>query len=83
VGRGTIANILKQNGIEPGPERYEKTTWREFLSAHWQMIGAADFFTVEVWTRAGLVRYMVFFVIELSTRRVCVAGITSTRTASG
>src|SRR5262249_30766825 len=49
VSRGAIANILKENGIEPAPERYRKTTWREFLAAHWEMIGAADFFTVEVW----------------------------------
>jgi len=75
VGRGTIANILKEHGIEPAPERCRKTTWREFLAAHWEMIAAADFFTVEVWTRVGLVRYLVFFVIELSTRRVRVAGI--------
>jgi len=47
------------------------------LSAHWELIGAADFFTVEVWTRAGLVRYLIFFALELATRRVHVAGITS------
>src|SRR5581483_627518 len=28
VARGTIANILKENGIEPAPERCRKTTWR-------------------------------------------------------
>lgn len=39
------------------------------------MIAAADFFTVEVWTRFGLLRYLVFFIIELSTRRVQVVGI--------
>src|SRR5262249_26574960 len=77
VGRGTIANILKDNGIEPAPERYRKTTWREFLAAYWEMIGAADFFTVEVWTRVGPVRYLIFFVLNLATRRVHVAGVTS------
>ncbi|MDP8989214.1 MAG: integrase core domain-containing protein [Acidobacteriota bacterium] len=75
VGRGTVVNILKEHGVEPSPERCRKTTWREFLAAHWEMIAAADFFMVEVWTRAGLVRYMVFFVIDLATRRVHVAGI--------
>ena len=74
VGRGTIANILKEHGIEPAPERCRKTTWREFLDSHWEMIGAADFFSVEVWTRLGLVRYLVFFVLDLSTRRVRMAG---------
>ena len=45
------------------------------MQAHWQVLAAADFFTVEVWTRSGLVRVLVLFVIELSTRRVEIAGI--------
>ena len=49
--------------------------WSKFLKAHWEAIAAADFFTVEVWTRVGLIRYLVFFVIDLSTRRVEIAGI--------
>jgi transposase InsO family protein len=49
--------------------------WSKFLKAHWEAIAAADFFTVEVWTSIGLVRYLVFFVIDLSTRRVEIAGI--------
>jgi hypothetical protein len=36
---------------------------------------AADFFTVEVWTRRGLQRFIVLFFIELSTRKVQIAGI--------
>jgi hypothetical protein len=36
---------------------------------------AADFFTVEVWTRRGLQRFVVLFFVELSTRRVEIAGI--------
>ena len=34
-----------------------------------------DFFSVEVITRSGLVRYFVLFVIDLETRRVEIAGI--------
>jgi putative transposase len=75
VGRGTIANILKEHGIEPAPERNRKTTWKEFLSRHWQVMVAADFFTIEVWTRSGLTRFLVLFLIDLSTRRVEIAGI--------
>jgi transposase InsO family protein len=75
IGRGTIANILEKNGIEPAPERKGKTTWKEFLTRHWELIVAADFFTVEVWTRQGLRRFVVLFVMELSTRKVEVAGI--------
>jgi len=73
----TIANILKEHGIEPAPERSRKTTWKEFLSRHWQQIVASDFFTIEVWTPKGLQRFIVLFFIELSTRRVEVGGIAS------
>ena len=50
-GHKTIANILKQHGIEPAPERRRKTTWKEFLRQHIDMIVAADFFTVELGLR--------------------------------
>jgi putative transposase len=38
-------------------------------------IAAMDFFTVEVVTLAGLVRYHVLFVIDLASRRVEIAGV--------
>jgi putative transposase len=40
IGRGTIADILKQAGMEPAPERERKTTWAEFLRAHREVLGA-------------------------------------------
>jgi transposase len=52
LARSTIADILERHGIEPAPERSRKTTWKEFLTQHWDLIVAADFFTVEVWTAA-------------------------------
>jgi hypothetical protein len=42
---------------------------------HWEWIVAADFFTVEAWTRRGLQRFVVLFFMELSTRKVEIAGI--------
>ena len=75
LARSTIAQILQQRGIEPAPERSRKTTWKEFLSRHWEVIVATDFFTVEVWTRRGLQRFIALFFIELSTRKVEIAGI--------
>ena len=59
VGRSTIARTLKQHALEPAPERRRKTSWQQFLQAHWEVLAAADFFTVEVWTRTGLVRVVV------------------------
>ncbi len=77
VARNTIKAILKAHGIEPAPERGTKTPWKTFLAAHWDGLAAADFFTVEVLTLRGLVRYVVFFVMKLKTRTVEIAGITA------
>jgi putative transposase len=55
----------------------KKTTWTEFLKTHWDVLAATDFFTVDVWTGQGLTRFAVLFIIELSTRRVEIAGIAS------
>ena len=77
LARSTIADILRRRGIEPAPERSRKTTWKEFLTQHWELIVAADFFTVEVWTAKGLKRFLVLFFIHLSTRKVEIAGIGS------
>ena len=76
VARSTIANILREHGIEPAPERSERTPWRTFLAAHWETVAATDFFTVEVATVRRLVTYYVLVVIELSSRKVHIAGIT-------
>jgi putative transposase len=77
VGRGTIANILKEHGIEPAPERDKHTSWSTFLKAHWECLAASDFLTVEVWTLTGLVTHYVLFLIEIGTRSVHIAGITT------
>jgi hypothetical protein len=66
---------LQDHGIEPAPERSRRTPWKTFLQAHWAGLAAADLFTVEVLTLAGLRRYFVLFVFELETRRVKIAGI--------
>ncbi len=50
-------------------------SWETFLKAHWGAIAATDFFSVEVLTRTGLVRYFVLFVLDLQTRRVEISGI--------
>jgi hypothetical protein len=75
VGRGTIANVLKAAGIEPAPERRQGVTWKEFLRTHWEVLAATDFFTVELWTGRGLMRYHVLFFIKLATREVQIAGL--------
>jgi putative transposase len=75
IGRSTIARILKQAGVPIAPKRKGQMSWDEFLGAHWEVMAATDFFTTEVWTMRGLVRYHVLFVIRLATREVKVVGI--------
>jgi transposase InsO family protein len=75
IGRNTIKRILVENGIDPAPLRKKGMSWETFLRAHWGAIAATDFFSVEVLTRTGLVRYFVLFIIDLKTRRVEIAGI--------
>jgi hypothetical protein len=75
MARRTIAQILERHGLDPAPERNRKTTWKELLSRHGGQMVAADFFTVAVWTRRGLPRFLVLFFIDLSTRKVESAGM--------
>ena len=75
ICRNTVANILNRAGIVPAPERAKKRTWNRFIRSHWESLYACDFFSAEALGVFGAVRYMVFFVIELHTRRVHVAGI--------
>jgi hypothetical protein len=77
VGRGTIANVLKRNGVEPSPKRSRRTPWSTFLKAHWKVLAASDFLTVEVWTGRGLVTHYLLFMISLADRVVKIAGITT------
>ena len=70
IAPNTVKRILKNHGIEPAPLRRGKTTWAQFLRTHWDTLAAADFFTTEIWTPAGLVTFYVFFVIQLKTCRV-------------
>jgi transposase len=75
IRRNTVKRMLAEAGIAPTPDRRRSMSWKTFLRTHWEAIAAADFFAVEVLTLHGMTRYLVFFVIELKTRRVEIAGI--------
>ena len=75
ISRGTVANILYEEGIVPAPERDKKRTWKQFMHSHWSSLYACDFFAVETLGVFGAVRHMVFFVIKIETREVHIAGI--------
>jgi hypothetical protein len=73
----TVGKILKDHGIEPAPERQSQTSWKTFLKAHWDVLAAVDFTTIEVWGKKGLVTLYLLFMMELATRRVHFAGATA------
>jgi putative transposase len=73
LAASTVWMILKEAGIEPAPKRLE-TSWAEFLRRQAASILECDFLTVDT---LFLKRFYVLFFIELATRRVHLAGITT------
>ena len=77
ISPNTVKRVLKDHGIDPAPERSKHETWKSFLESHFATLAACDFFTVEVLSFRGLIRYWVFFVLHLETRKVEIAGLTA------
>ena len=77
VARGPLANVRKERGLEPAPDRTTRTTGRECLAAHGDVLAAADCFTVEVWPPRGLTRFTVLVLMHLASRRGQIAGISA------
>jgi putative transposase len=73
ISATTVRTILLRAGLNPAPRR-AGPTWTQFLRSQAAGILATDFFTVET---IGLKTLYVLFFIELSTRRVHVAGVTT------
>lgn len=73
IAASTVWKILRSEGREPTPNR-TGPSWSEFIASQAKAMIATDFFTVDTVT---LRRYYVLFVIELDTRRVHLAGITT------
>jgi transposase InsO family protein len=68
-----VWSILKEAGIEPAPKRFE-ASWADFLRQQATSILECDFLTVDT---LFLKRFYVLFFVELATRRVRLAGITT------
>ena len=75
ISKSCVKNILIENGFDPEPDLTVKSTWREFLKSHWDVLTACDFFTIELLVGRRLIRCTLFFVMELCTRKVFFAPI--------
>jgi putative transposase len=73
LAASTVWTILREEGIKPAPRRLEQS-WAEFLRRQAASILECDFLTVDM---LFLKRFYVLFFIELATRRVHLAGITT------
>jgi putative transposase len=73
LAASTVWTILKEAGIEPAPRRLEQS-WAEFLRQQAASILECDFLTVDT---LFLKRFYVLFFVELASRRVHLAGITT------
>jgi putative transposase len=73
LAASTVWTILKDAGIEPSPRRQDPS-WAEFLRAQAASILECGFLTVDT---LFLKRFYVLFFLELATRRVHIAGITT------
>src|SRR5436189_683144 len=73
LAASTVWTILREGGIEPAPNRSE-TSWADFLRQQAASILECDFLTVDT---LFLKRFYVLFFIELATRRVHLAGIST------
>ncbi|BBJ37490.1 hypothetical protein SSPO_002080 [Streptomyces antimycoticus] len=72
VAASTVWSILKQAGIDPSPQRVDRS-WAAFLKAQSSAIVATDLFHIDT---VFLRRWFVLFFINHGTRRVHIAGIT-------
>ena len=72
ISATTVRELVKTAGIGPAGQR-GGISWRQFIRGQAHSVIACDFFTVDTIT---LRRIYVLFFIELSTRRVHLAGLT-------
>lgn len=76
ITRQTVKNILKDAGLDPGPERGEGT-WDDFLRRHMDTLWQSDFLSVKALTKAGFVDLYLLAFIHLGTRRAWISPCTA------
>jgi putative transposase len=79
ISRNTVKNILRENGFDPAPQRGEDS-WDSFVKRHCETLWACDFFSKTVLTMLGPKIFHVLFFINVNTRKVHIAGMSTNPT---
>jgi len=72
ISRQTVRNILKEEGIEPSPDR-TSDKWDNFIARHAKTLWAVDFFSVRTVTARGFREMYVLVWLCMTTREVIVS----------
>ena len=75
ISRQTVRNILKEEGIKPGPDK-TSDCWDNFVKRHAETLWAVDNFSVKTVTYKGLQEMYLMAFLCLSTREVIVSSST-------
>ena len=75
ISRQTVRRILKEEGIEPGPNR-SSDSWTNFVERHKETLWACDFFSVRTVTTRGIRQMYVLVWLCLETREAIVSSST-------
>jgi putative transposase len=71
ISRQTVRNILKEEGIEPSPNR-KNDCWDNFIKRHAETLWAVDFFSVKSVTLKGIRDLYLMVFLCLETREIIV-----------
>ncbi|MCA9092036.1 MAG: integrase core domain-containing protein [Planctomycetaceae bacterium] len=75
ISRQTVRNILKEEGIQPGPDR-TSDNWENFVKRHGETLWAVDFFSVKSITVKGITNLYLMAFLCMKTREVIVSSST-------
>ncbi len=76
TSKTSVKNVLMEYGIDPLSIRSEGS-WDQFLKRTFQTLWACDFFAKTVWTPLGPKIFYCLFFINVRSRKVHIAGITT------
>jgi hypothetical protein len=74
ISISSVRNILNRHDILPAPVRFGSIVWKKMMNHYRDQLLACDFFVIE---SIFLRTYYILFFVELGTRRVHLAGITT------